>query len=49
MTVEEILEFLYTMISDYEFDGDIGITDGGNALEYMAKHNILQGMKESFR
>ena len=43
MTVEEILEFLYTMISDYEFDGDIGITDGGNALEYMAKHNIFTG------
>lgn len=43
MTVEEVLEFLYILISDYEFDGDIGISDGSNALDYMAKYGIFTG------
>lgn len=43
ITVEEYLEFLYTLISDYEFNGDIGITDGGKALDYMAKYEIFTG------
>jgi uncharacterized protein YbaP (TraB family) len=43
MTVEEVLEFYYILISDYEFDGDIGIIDGGNALDYMDKYGIFTG------
>ncbi len=43
MSVKEVLEFLYILISDYEFDGDIGITDNGKALDYMAKYGIFTG------
>lgn len=43
MTVEEYLKFLYTLISDYEFTSDIGITDNGKALDYMAKYGIFTG------
>lgn len=43
MTVEEVLEFLYILISDYEFEGDIGIKDDGNALDYMAENGIFTG------
>ncbi|NLO10297.1 MAG: TraB/GumN family protein [Clostridiales bacterium] len=43
MTVKEVLEFFYLLISDYEFDGDIGITDDSNALDYMAKYGIFTG------
>lgn len=43
MIVEEVLEFLYLLISDYEFSGNVGITDNNNALEYMAKYGIYTG------
>lgn len=43
MTVEEVLEFLYILISDYEFEGDIGIKADGNALDYMAENGIFTG------
>ena len=43
MTVEEYLKFLYTLISSYEFKGDIGITEDGKALDYMAKYGIFTG------
>lgn len=43
MTVEEVLEFLYFLISDYKFNGDIGITDDGKALDYMSKYGIFTG------
>ncbi|NLK99797.1 MAG: TraB/GumN family protein [Clostridiales bacterium] len=46
MTVEEVLEFLYLLISDYEFSGDIGITDNGTALEYMAAYGIFTGNED---
>ncbi|TAH67023.1 MAG: TraB/GumN family protein [Anaerolineaceae bacterium] len=43
MTVEEVLEALYLMISNYEFNKDIGITEDGKALDYMAKYGIYTG------
>ncbi|MDD4113434.1 MAG: TraB/GumN family protein, partial [Herbinix sp.] len=43
MSVKEVLEFLYILISDYDFNGDIGITDDGKALDYMAKYGIFTG------
>ena len=43
MKVEEVLEFLYLLISDYEFSGNVGITDNGNALEYMEEYGIYTG------
>lgn len=43
MTVEEYLEFLFTLISDFEFNGDVGITDGIKALDYMAENGIYTG------
>lgn len=43
MTVEEVLELLYILSSDYEFDGDIGISDNVNALKYMADYGIFSG------
>lgn len=43
MTVKEVLEFLYTLISDYEFSGDIGIAEGQRALDYMAKYGVFTG------
>lgn len=43
MRVEEVLEFLYLLISDYEFKGDIGITENINAIEYMSKYGVFTG------
>lgn len=43
MTVKEYLEFLYALLSDYEFNGDIGITNNGKALDYMAAYGIFTG------
>lgn len=43
MTVEEVLEFLYLLVSDYEFNGDVGITVDGSALEFMAKYGVFTG------
>lgn len=43
MTVEEVLEFLYTLVSDYEFNKEIGTIDDVNALEYMTKYGIFTG------
>jgi len=43
MTVKEVLEILYTMIKNTEFNKDIGIVAGENALDYMAKTGIFTG------
>jgi uncharacterized protein YbaP (TraB family) len=43
MTVEKVLGSLYTLVESYEFDGDVGIVDGGNATEYMAKYGVFTG------
>lgn len=42
MTVEEYLEFLFTLISDYKFCKDIGIADS-KALDFMVKYGIFTG------
>lgn len=41
MTVKEVLEALYALVASYEFHGDIGIKEGGDALEFMAYHGIF--------
>lgn len=43
MTVEKVLEELYVLISSYEVDGDLGIKEDGNALEFMAEYGIFTG------
>ncbi len=42
MTVKEVLEAFYLLISSYDFEGDIGIVDGGNAVNYMKTHGIYK-------
>lgn len=43
MTVKEVLEFLHSLIASYELDGNIGIVDGGKAVDYMSKYGIFTG------
>ena len=43
MTVKEALEILYSLVSSYEFDGDIGIKENGNAVDFMTSHGIYTG------
>lgn len=43
MTVKDVLEIFYTLINTFEFNKDIGIAEGGNALDYMAKTGIFTG------
>lgn len=43
MTVKDVLEVLYTLISSYEFDGDIGMVAGESAVDYMAKSGVFTG------
>ncbi len=43
ITVEDVLDAFYRTLLAYELDGDIGITDNGNAVDYMAGNGIFTG------
>lgn len=43
MTVKEVLEVFYTLISSYEFSGNIGIVSGESAADFMAKSGVFTG------
>lgn len=43
MTVKEVLEALYALISSYNFKGDISVVDGETAVKYMAKVGAYTG------
>lgn len=43
MTVEEVLNTFYILLSAYEFESDVGIIDGENAVAYMAKTDVFTG------
>jgi uncharacterized protein YbaP (TraB family) len=43
ITVEDVLEYFYSLIASYKLEGDIGIVEGQNAVEYMAAYGVFTG------